>query len=128
MTAQRIINLKDLMDSAYDNKDIRAHSISLGHVPSIDINPRADAALKADIEREHKAKNKINFQTAEDSRYNQRSSAERVNSNLKDDFGGRHVRVRGHAKVYTHLMFGLLSITALQLMRLVTSIKCRQPR
>jgi hypothetical protein len=35
------------------------------------------------------------------------------------NFGGRHVRVRGHAKVYTHLMFGLLSITALQLMRLV---------
>ena len=83
-------------------------------------NPRADAALKADIERENKAKNKINFQTAEDVRYNQRSSAERVNSNLKDNFGGKHVRVRGNSKVYTHLMFGLLSITALQLMRLVT--------
>jgi len=120
MTAQRVVNLYDLMDSAYDNDGIRDHSIGLGHVPIIDINPRADAALKADIERETKAKHKINFQTAEDVRYNQRSSAERVNSNLKDNFGGRHVRVRGHAKVYTHLMFGLLSITALQLMRLVT--------
>jgi len=120
MTAQRVINLYDLMDSAYDGDGIRDYSIGLGHVPIIDINPRADAALKADIEREAKAKNKIKFQTAEDVRYNQRSSAERVNSNLKDNFGGRHVRVRGHAKVYTHLMFGLLSITALQLMRLVT--------
>ncbi len=119
MTAQRIINLYDLMDSAYDNDGIRDYSISLGHIPIIDINPRADAALKADIERENKAKNKINFQTSEEVRYNQRSSAERVNSNLKDNFGGRHIRVRGHAKVYTHLMFGLLSITALQLMRLV---------
>jgi hypothetical protein len=120
MTAQRVINLYDLMDSAYDSDGIRDYSIGLGHIPIIDINPRADAALKANIERETKAKHKINFQTAEDVRYNQRSSAERVNSNLKDNFGGRHVRVRGHAKVYTHLMFGLLSITALQLMRLVT--------
>jgi hypothetical protein len=120
MTAQRVINLYDLMDSACDSDGIRDYSIGLGHVPIIDINPRADTALKADIERENKAKNKINFQTAEDVRYNQRSSAERVNSNLKDNFGGRHIRVRGHAKIYTHLMFGLLSITALQLMRLVT--------
>jgi hypothetical protein len=120
MTAQRVINLYDLMDSAYDNDNIRDHSVGLGHVPIIDINPRRDAARKADIERESKARNKINFQTAEDIRYNQRSSAERVNSNLKDNFGGRHVRVRGHAKIYTHLMFGLLSIAALQLMRLVT--------
>ena len=120
MTAQRVINLYDLMDSAYDSDGIRDYSIGLGHVPIIDINPRADTALKADIERENKAKNKINFQTAEDVRYNQRSSAERVNSNLKDNFGGRHIRVRGHAKIYTHLMFGLLSISALQLMRLVT--------
>ena len=120
MTAQRVINLYDLMDSAYDNDGIKDHSIGLGHIPIIDINPRRNTELKADIEREATARNTINFQTAEDVRYNQRSSAERVNSNLKDNFGGRHVRVRGHAKVYTHLMFGLLSITALQLMRLVT--------
>jgi hypothetical protein len=120
MTAQRVTSLYDLMDSAYDNKDIRDHCLGLGHIPIIDINPRRDTELKAAIERENKAKNKINFQTSEDLRYNQRSSAERLNSNLKDNFGGQHVRVRGHAKVYTHLMFGLLSITALQLMRLVT--------
>ncbi len=120
MTAQRVVSLYDLMDSAYDNKDIRDHSLSLGHVPIIDINPRRDLALKTDLERDAKAKNKINFQTAEDVRYNQRSSAERVNSNLKDNFGGRQIRVRGNAKVYTHLMFGLLALAALQLLRLVT--------
>jgi hypothetical protein len=120
MTSQRVTSLYDLMDAAYDDPNIRQKSIDLGHIPIIDINPRRNAALAAEIERETKAKNKLNFQTAEDVRYNQRSSAERVNSNLKDNFGGRHVRVRGHAKVYTHVMFGLLSITALQLMRLVT--------
>jgi hypothetical protein len=120
LTAQRLQNLYDLMDSAYDNADIRDHSRSLGHVPIIDINPRRDAALATEIEREAKAKRKINFQTAEDIRYNQRSSAERVNGQLKDNLGGKHIRVRGNRKIYTHLMFGLLSLTALQLMRLVT--------
>ena len=120
MTAKRVQSLYDLMDSAYDNNGIRDYSYMLGHIPIIDINPRRDAALAADIEREAKAKNKINFQTAEDLRYNQRSSAERVNSQLKDNLGGNHIRVRGNEKIYTHLMFGILSLTALQLMRLVT--------
>ena len=120
MTAQRVINLYDLMDSAYDNNNIRDYSRGLGHVPIIDINPRRDAALKDALEREARARRSINLTVAEDVHYNQRSSAERVNSNLKDNFGGKHVRVRGNSKVYTHLMFGLLSITALQLMRLVT--------
>jgi hypothetical protein len=42
-----------------------------------------------------------------------------VNDGLKDDFGGRYVRVRGHAKVLCHLMFGILALTINQLMRLV---------
>ena len=52
-------------------------------------------------------------------RYRNRSKAERVNSNLKDNYGGRLVRVRGTAKVMTHLMFGLIVITATQLFRLL---------
>ena len=39
---------------------------------------------------------------------------------LKDDFGGRHIRVRGSAKVMPHLMFGILALTADQLLRLLT--------
>lgn len=53
-------------------------------------------------------------------RYHVRSDAERVNARLKDEFGGRYVRVRGHAKVYCHLMFGVLALAVDQLMRLVT--------
>ncbi len=44
--------------------------------------------------------------------YNERSNVERVNGRLKDEFGGRMVRVRGDAKVMTHLMFGNLVLTA----------------
>ncbi|MCY4240185.1 MAG: transposase, partial [Rhodobacter sp.] len=51
-------------------------------------------------------------------RHRRRSSVERVNSALKDSYGGRHVRVRGHAKVACHLMFGVLALTVDRLMRL----------
>ena len=40
MTAERVTNLYDLMDSAYDAPEIKAHSASLGHVAIIDVNPR----------------------------------------------------------------------------------------
>ena len=41
LTAARVTNLHDLMDSAYDAPEIRAHSESLGHVAIIDANPRS---------------------------------------------------------------------------------------
>ena len=40
LTAGRVENLYDLMDSAYDSIEIWAHSISLGHKPIIAVNPR----------------------------------------------------------------------------------------
>ena len=43
---------------------------------------------------------------------------ERVNGRLKDEFGGRYVRERGAAKVMAHLMFGVLALTADQLLKL----------
>jgi len=52
-------------------------------------------------------------------RYRERSSAERVNSNLKDNYGGRFVRVRGADKVLAHLMFGIVALCATQLYRLL---------
>ena len=51
--------------------------------------------------------------------YNARSGVERSNSDLKDNHGGRAVRVRGAAKVMTHLMFGILVMSAEALIRLV---------
>ncbi len=50
-------------------------------------------------------------------RYSNRSTFERVNARLKDGFGGRHVRVRGHAKVFAHIMFGVLALAIDQLRR-----------
>jgi len=39
MSAERIVNLYDLADAAYDAKEIREMSARLGHVPIIDDNP-----------------------------------------------------------------------------------------
>jgi len=117
ITASRVTNLYDLMDSAYDAPEIWNKSRALGHVPIIDPNPRRGG--KVATEAEVLAKRCICFKTSEDIRYNERSGAERVNSALKDSYGGRSVRVRGHAKVLCHLMFGILTMTVEQIMRLI---------
>jgi len=120
MTAERVTSLYDLMDSAYDVAEIKDHSRSLGHVPIIDINPRVTPGLKQALADEEKRQRLVGHTTAEQRRYAERSTAERVNSALKDNHGGRTVRVRGAAKVMCHLMFGMLTLTALQLLRFVT--------
>jgi len=120
MTACRVTNLYDLMDSAYDAPEIEAKSRALGHVPIIDRHPRSVLGGKEAIAAEARAQRKAGYVLAEDLRYNERSAAERVNGRIKDDFGARYVRVRGHAKVFCHLMFGVLALTIDQLMRLVT--------
>jgi hypothetical protein len=106
MTQERVTNLYDLMDAAYDSPAIHQISRELGHVPIIDHNPRRGEKKKMD--------------PATAVRYNARTSAERVNARLKDEFGGRTVRVRGPQKVMSHLMFGILVLAADQLLRLVS--------
>jgi transposase len=120
MTSQRVTNLYDLMDSAYDAPIIREHSKSLGHIPIIDINPRRNTKLKEELRAEARRFELLHFERPEDRRYKERTNVERVYARLKDEFGGRMIRVRGYAKVLTHLMFGILALTADQLMRLVT--------
>ncbi len=105
MTVERITNLYDLMDAAYDAPQIKSFSEQLGHVPIIDHNPRRGEKKKMD--------------PATKARFAERSSAERINSNLKDNYGGRNIRVKGAAKVMAHLMFGIVAITATQLYRLL---------
>lgn len=117
---QRVTHLYDLMDSAYDVPLIHEHSKQLGHIPIIDKNPRRNNALKLELEAETKRCRKLNFKTAESVRYNERSTVERVNGRLKDEFGGRMLRVRGPEKAMCHLMFGIIALTADQLLKILT--------
>ncbi|MDE0079975.1 MAG: transposase [Gemmatimonadota bacterium] len=119
LTARRVTSLYDLMDSAYDAPEIRAFSQKLGHVPIIDTNPRRRVEMKAERKREALAGRCIGHRSPEARRYRERTTVERVNGRLKDEFGGRHVRVRGPGKVMCHLMFGILALTVEQLMRLI---------
>jgi transposase len=120
MSSGRVTNLYDVMDSAYDVPQVHDMSRQLGHIPLIGVHPRRDKALKDELAAEKKRCRRVGHKTAEAIRYNERSTVERVNARLKDEFGGRVVRVRGHAKVMCHLMFGLLALTANQMMILVT--------
>lgn len=117
MTSRRVTSLYDLMDSAYDVLEIKEHSRSQGHVPIIDINPRRDKELKRELEAESKRCDVLGLKYPEATRYHERSTVERVYGRLKDEFGGCMVRVRGHGKVMAHLMFGILGLTADQLLR-----------
>ena len=96
-----------LADAAYDAAPIKAHSLAQGSVPIIDANKRRSEAGPVAMEPDR----------AE--HYKARSAAERSNSHLKDNHGGRTVRVRGAAKVMSHLMFGIVVMTAEALIRLL---------
>ncbi len=118
MTGARIDDLYEAMDAAYDAEIIRQHSRTLGHVAVIDPNYRADHARKEQWAAGAKRRRLINTPDSDDVIYDFRTIAERVNAQLKDEFGGRFVRFRGAVKVKRHLMFGILALTADQLMRL----------
>jgi hypothetical protein len=106
MSAERVTSLYDVADAAYCSPLLREFSRELDHVPLIDHNPRRGE--------------KIAFAPHEAERFKERSTVERANARLKDEFGARHVRVRGATKVMAHLMFGVLALTADQLLRWVT--------
>jgi hypothetical protein len=71
------------------------------------------------MEMEAQARKILNWAPADTVRYNARTTAERGNSRLKDEFGACKIRVRGHVKVTCHLMFGVLVLAADQLMKMV---------
>jgi hypothetical protein len=104
LSNERLSYLYELCDSAYDASELKEFSRSNEHVPLTRKNKRRGADTPMD--------------PAERERYAARSSVERVNSNLKDNYGGRIIRVRGAEKVMAHLMFGVLALTATQLFRL----------
>lgn len=103
MTSKKVTYLYDLMDAAYDAQLIEETSRKFGHVPIADRNGRGKKAIP--------------FAPHEAERYKIRSSAERANSRLKEDFGASNVMVKGHSKVAFHLMLGVVVLFADQLLR-----------
>jgi len=115
MSSQQVTYCYGLMDAAYDAVHIQEQSRQLNHVPIIDPVQR----VRASESRIEPKKVSRQLSMAEKERYKERTMVERVNARLKDEFGGREIRVRGAAKVMAHLMFGVLALTVDQLLKLV---------
>jgi len=117
MTTQRVTYCYEVMDSAYDAYHIKEQSRVLGHVPIVD--PKAPGGRKPEGQTIPLGPLPRQLSWAEEERYKERTMVERVNGRLKDEFGGRYVRVRGATKVMAHLMFGVLALTVDQIRRLI---------
>jgi hypothetical protein len=104
ITARRVTSLYTICDTGYDATALREYETRLGHVVIIPSQKRG--AQRPELMPHQKA------------RYSERTAIERVFSRLKDEYGAANVRVRGCIKVMAHLMFGILALTADQLLRL----------
>jgi hypothetical protein len=120
----RVNYLYDLQDAAYDAGIIREYSKDYGHRPIIDINPKNSVSLKEKIaaqKEEQKLLRQLNLPVSSDEyHYNQRSSIERINGNLKDNYGCRNIYYQGATKVASVLSFALLCICIEQSVKLLT--------
>ena len=103
-SAQRVQSCYELMDAGYDCTAIREHGRESEHVPIIPYQKRGEQE-PAELAPHEKM------------RYRERTGVERVFSRLKDRYGALNVRVRGAAKVMAHLMFGVLALSADQVLR-----------
>jgi hypothetical protein len=103
MSAERVESCYEVMDTGFDCTAIREHGRELHHVPIIPYQKRGSQ--------------KPEMAPHERIRYRERSAVERVFSRLKDQYGAGNVRVRGAVKVMAHLMFGILALTADQILR-----------
>lgn len=104
MSKERVTNLYDIMDAGYCSEALRDYSREQGHVPLIDHNARRGE--------------KRAFLDFEAERYKARSGSERANGRLKDDYGLRNIRVKGHSKVSCHIMIGVVCLAVDVLLRM----------
>jgi Transposase DDE domain/Transposase domain (DUF772) len=118
MTSARVTHLYELMDSAYDADGILAHSKKLNHMPIVAPNHRRGSRKESQLPKAFPTEPAPELTWAQQERFKERTMIERVNARLKDEFGARHLRVRGAVKVMAHLMFGVLALTVDQWLRL----------
>lgn len=104
--------LIDLLDSAYDAKDTRAHSPELKHVPLTDTNPYN---RKADYGRERQTQRSAGAMLLERGRTTAGGAFGRLSaSNLVDVMSGGWL-----PEVQCHLMFVVVVLAIDQLLRMI---------
>ena len=105
LTSRRVTALYELMDAGYHSYSIRQYCEQLGHVVLIPDVPAAGQPKRA-------------FSPAQRQRYEQRRLIEQFFALLKDHFGLRFIRVRGHAKVLLQVQLAILILTLERVLRL----------
>lgn len=130
MTAQRVTSLYDLMDCAYDANEIHAHSRSLGHVPliaphdrrAVPIPKRVQDSLRSYDKRRKVAtrydRKRSPFAPAEDSALKNGPWWNESTVGLKTSSGRVSSACVEPAKLWPHLMFGVLALTVDQRLKL----------
>lgn len=106
MTSQKVTSLYSLMDAAYDCDAIKTF-----------IGSKGKKAI-ADSKKKRGEEEPVPLEPCDKQRFKARTTVERTYSDLKDNHGGRNVRVKGGAKVFAHLMAGVVAITAKMILRL----------
>src|SRR5260370_39177128 len=106
------------MDWADEADDIDAHRRQLNHVPIIAPHPRRGTKKPSLLPKVFPVRPTPQLTWAEQDRYKERTMSERVNARLKDEFGGRHIRVRRAAKVMARVMLRGLALTVDQWLRM----------
>jgi transposase len=123
-TSAKVNYLYDLQDAAYDSSIIKEFSINNNHRPIIDINPKNSKVLKEQIALNKSEKEILQsfslYNDWDEKCYNQRSSVERVNAYLKDNYGCNKIYYKGATKVASVLAFGVLSVCIHQSLKIVT--------
>ena len=105
LTSRRFTALYELMDAGYYSPRIRQCCEQLGHVVLIPDVPRPGQPKRA-------------FSPAQRQRYEQRRIIEQFFALLKDHFGLRFIRVRGHGKVLLQVQLAILILTLERVLRL----------
>ncbi len=119
MTSARVDYLYDIMDIAYAAAAIEDYSRRLGHRPIlVGGSDRHAPGRRAEQRAERTRLRRLGFETVETRLAALRSAAERIAGHLNEAFGAATVRVRGHAKVLCHIGFGIIALTAENLLRL----------
>jgi len=107
---QRTTPFYELMDQGYYSKAIREFIEQRGRIPVIQKKP-INKKMKEEMAIEARNRKALGITSVPEYRLKHRTVVERFFSDLKDNFTGRFVRVKTCAKVFCHLMFGIVALT-----------------
>lgn len=88
MTAERVTWLYDVMDSAYDADVILEQSKKMNHVPIVQPHARRAGKAQSILPEIFPQKRVPEMTWAQQDRFKERTTVERVNARLKEEFGG----------------------------------------